>query len=182
MIFGPKTIALKSGTQAIFRSPTTDDAAALLEYLRITAEETPYLLRYPEECNMTMEEEVAFIAHTLRNPSVTMILCEINGVIAGNCRLERHNKLKTRHRASIGIALKKEFWNLGIGTAMFTEMIRLAREAGICQLELEVFETNRRAMALYEKMGFRIAAEHPNAIRLRDGTMLCEYLMVKELV
>jgi hypothetical protein len=30
-------------------------------------------------------------------------------------------------------------------------------------------------------MGFRIAGVHPNAIRLKDGTMLNEYLMIKEL-
>ena len=34
--------------------------------------------------------------------------------------------MKTKHRASIGIALVSEYWNQGIGTKMFEEMICLA--------------------------------------------------------
>ena len=65
---------------------------------------------------------------------------------------------------------------------MFGEMLRLAKEQGIEQLELEVVEGNTRAMALYEKMGFRVVGAKPNAIRLKDGTMRKDFYMVKELV
>ena len=33
----------------------------------------------------------------------------------------------------------------------------------------------------YEKMGFRITGVNPNAIRLRDGTLLNEYCMIREI-
>ena len=39
----------------------------------------------------------------------------------------------------------------------------------------------RRARALYEKMGFRITGVKPNAIRLKDGTLLNEYSMIREI-
>lgn len=182
MIYPSKEVKLKNGTAAVLRSPTVADAAALLDYLRVTAEETDFLLRYPEECTMTVEQEEAYLHRSLQDPNTVMILCEVDGKIAGNCNLARHNKLKTRHRASIGIALMSEFWGLGIGTAMFEELICLAKQQGIEQLELEVFADNQRAMALYKKMGFRIAAEHPRAIRRKDGTYVSEYLMVREVV
>lgn len=130
---------------------------------------------------MTVEQEEKFIQNVLESPDDTMILCEVDGEIAGNCHLMRHNKIKNRHRAMVAIALVKKFWNLGIGTAMFEEMIAAARQQGIEQLELEVIEDNERAMALYKKMGFRVTGEKPNAIRLSDGTMLKEYYMVREL-
>ena len=79
------------------------------------------------------------------------------------------------------IALLKEYWNLGIGTAMFQEMIRMAQERGIERLELEVLEGNENAMRLYEKMGFRMVSAIPDAIRLKDSTRLKEYYMIKEL-
>ena len=61
-------------------------------------------------------------------------------------------------------------------------MIRIAKERPcLRQLELEFIEGNSRARALYEKFGFRIAGVHPDAIRLKDGTMLAEYLMIKSL-
>lgn len=181
MYYETKEIKIKNGKTAILRSPTVEDADALLEYLKITAEETPFLLRCPEEYTMTVEQEEDFLRGTLQSANVTMILCEVDGRLAGNCQLARKDRIKTRHRGMIGIALVREFWNLGIGTAMFHEMIRLAKEQGIEQLELEVIEGNQRAMALYEKMGFRVVGEKPNAIRLKDGTMLKEFYMVKEL-
>lgn len=49
------------------------------------------------------------------------------------------------------------------------------------QIELEFVEENNRARALYEKMGFKILGLTPNAIRLKDGTFLCEYKMIKEI-
>jgi len=82
----------------------------------------------------------------------------------------------------VAIALLKEYWNQGIGTRLFQEMIRIAEEnENILQMELEFVEGNARARALYEKMGFRIVGITPNAIRLKDGTLLNEYYMIREI-
>lgn len=55
------------------------------------------------------------------------------------------------------------------------------REQGLTQLELEFIEGNERGRHLYEKMGFAVVAEKPNAIRLKDGTTLKEFFIIKEL-
>ena len=81
------------------------------------------------------------------------------------------------HFPSVSVGLWKEYWNLGIGTAMFEELIAEARRRGVMLLELEFIEGNTRARALYEKMGFRIVGLRPDGIRLRDGTLCNEYLM-----
>jgi len=65
MQFREKEIKLKDGRTAILRSPNMEDAQALLDYMKITAAETPYLLRTPEECTMTLKAEEAFIAASL---------------------------------------------------------------------------------------------------------------------
>lgn len=181
MEFATKEITLKNGKIAVLRRPVIADAAALVEYLRVTATETDFLLRYPEECTMTVTQEEAYLRNSLEDSNQIMILCEVDGELAGNCNMNRYNRIKTRHRASIGIALTKAYWGQGIGTAMFTELIRLAKGEGITQLELEVLEDNTRGIALYQKMGFRVAAEHPNAIRRKDGTLVNELLMIKEI-
>ena len=181
MYFEPKEIRLKDGRTALFRSPLVSDAAELIEYLKITAEETDFLLRTPEECNLTLEQEENYIRHALTSNESLVICCFVDGIHAGNCDLRPHTKNKNRHRANIGIALKKEFWGLGIGTAMFEEMIAIANAWGLMQLELEVFEGNERAMGLYRKMGFEIVSYVPNAIRMSDGTFRKEFLMIKSL-
>lgn len=181
MIFAEKEICLKDGQSAILRSPRLEDAVQMLEYLIVTSGETPYLIRYPEECTETPEQEAAFLQKMIDSPSDMMIVCIVDGKIAGNCRLSLHKKIKTRHRADVAIALTREFWRLGIGTAMFQEMICRAKELGISQLELEVIDGNERAIALYRKMGFEIVATKPGAIRLKDGTLLDEHIMMKNI-
>ena len=74
----------------------------------------------------------------------------------------------------------KEYWNQGIGTRLFQELIRIAEEnPNLIQMELDFVEGNSRARALYEKMGFRITGVKPNAIRLKDGTLRNEYSIIR---
>ena len=181
MIYSEIYIPLKDGRTALFRSPTARDAEEMLTYLKTTAGETPYLLRTPEECTMTLPEEEAFLEAAVNAEYDVMILCTVDGKLAGNCRIIRKNKAKNRHRGTVMIALRKDFWNLGIGTAMCEEMIALAKQWGLMQIELEVIEGNTRTMALYHKMGFEVTGFTPDAIQLEDGTLLKEFIMVKKL-
>ena len=174
---------LKDGRKAVIRSPRDEDIQGMLDYLIITAGETDFLLRYPEECGRyTPEGEKALFDRMNASDTEAMLVCTVEGKVAGNCQITWNNRIKTGHRASVAIALIKEYWGQGIGTRMFEEMIRIAKtNERLIQLELEYVEGNSRARALYEKMGFRITGVRPNAIRLKDGTLLNEYTMIKEL-
>lgn len=100
----------------------------------------------------------------------------------GNCAISIPTSIKKKHRASVSIALLSEYWNQGIGTRMFQEMIRIAESfEDVIQIELDFVEGNTRARHLYEKMGFRITGVRPNAIRLKNGSLLNEYMMVREI-
>lgn len=174
---------LKDGRSAVIRSPREEDAQGMLDYLYASSGETEFLLRYPEECGKyTIEGEKALVERVNRSENEAMLVCIVEGKLAGNCHIGWSNGIKTRHRASVAIALLKEFWNQGIGTRLFKELIRIAEEnEQIMQMELEFIEGNSRARALYEKMGFRITGVRPNAIRLKDGTLLNEYTMIREI-
>ena len=179
MRFTTTTITLKDGRSAILRAPEAADAAELIDFLRQASGETDYLMRKPEECIRTIEAEEAFLARINDSEEDMMILCEVDGRIAGNCQISRKKHLKSRHRGEVAIALLKEFWGLGIGTAMMQRLIDQADAWALMQLELELIEGNARARALYEKMGFRIVALRPDAIRLGSGKLLHEYIMVR---
>ena len=183
MLIPEKEFTLRDGRRAVLRSPREEDIPGMLEYLYISAGETEFILRYPEECGKyTPEGELALFNSINGSESGAMLVCLVEGRVAGNCQIMWKKSMKTRHRAEVAIALLKEYWGQGIGTRLFEEMIALAREKGdTLQLELGFVEGNTRARALYEKMGFRITGVHPNAIRLKDGTMLNEYSMVKQL-
>lgn len=176
-------IILKDGRMAVLRSPKPEDVDGIIEYLLVSAGETEFILRYPEECQKyTRENESEFLKQVNSSDNRIMLVCEVEGRIAGNCEISFGTNLKTRHRASVGIALTSEFWNLGIGTAMLKQLIKFAEERKeLIQIELDFVEGNVRARALYEKMGFRITAVKPDAIRLKDGTLLNEYMMIKKI-
>lgn len=183
MIIKDTAFTLKDGRKALLRSPKDEDIRGVLDYLYVSAGETEFILRYPEECGKyTYEGEKALFDRINASDNEAMLVCIVDGKVAGNCQIAWKTGIKTRHRASVAIALLKEFWNQGIGTRMFEEMIRIAEaNENLIQMELEFVEGNTRARALYEKMGFRITGVNPNAIRLRDGTLLNEYCMIREI-
>lgn len=183
MIIKDTEFTLKDGRKALLRSPKDEDIRGVLDYLYVSAGETEFILRYPEECGKyTYEGEKALFDRINASDNEAMLVCIVDGKVAGNCQIAWKTGLKTRHRASVAIALLKEFWNQGIGTRMFEEMIRIAEaNENLIQMELEFVEGNTRARALYEKMGFRITGVNPNAIRLSDGTLLNEYCMIREI-
>ncbi len=187
MIFAPKTITLKDGREAIFRSPELSDCPALINYLLTTATETDFLMSDPRESGrwegeegLRREEEI--IGDNISSPDKLMICCFVDGELAGNCFIGYNTRVKTAHRATVGVGLIKKYWGLGIGTAMFNELIQNAYErGGIMQIELDYLEGNTRALGLYEKMGFKEVAHRPNAVKLADGRLLDEISMVKVL-
>ena len=178
MKFDAKTITLKDGRSAVLRMPDEADAEDMLNYLIETAGETEFLLAYPEERQgMTVEREADFIERMTQDENCLFLVCEVEGRVAGCCQVDFQTRMKTAHRGTVAIGLRKAYWGLGIGTAMFREMIDVSRRRGLMILELEFIEGNTRARALYEKMGFRIVGLRPDGIRLRDGTLCNEYLM-----
>ena len=135
MIYKTRSITLKDGRSAVLRAPRESDAEEMLEYLRTASGETEFLASYPEELKFTAEGERAYLKNNLDSPNAMMLVCEVDGRIAGNSQLVFMSSLKTRHRAAVMIGLLREYWGLGIGGALFREMEREAREHGTEQLE-----------------------------------------------
>lgn len=183
MIFKETKFELKDGREALLRSPCEKDAEQILKFIIRASGETDYLNMYPEEfADFTLEQEKSFVNENFCNQNEMMIACFVNGEVAGNCQISFRTRMKDHHRASVAIAILQEYWNLGIGTKMFEEMIQIAEKRdGVCQIELDFIEGNTRARRLYEKMGFRITGVKPDAIRLKDGTLVNEYMMLKRL-
>lgn len=181
MFFETQVKTLKNGKIAVFRAPKTEDAKEMLEYLKDCARETNFILRCPEECTESIEKEAEFLSNSLLSEQHMMIVCTVDGEIAGNCNISFRQRIKTRHRASLGIAIRKRFLGLGIGTILLEQSIQTAKTKDILQIELGYIDGNERAKHLYEKMGFAVFGKIPNAIRLKDGQFLDEIQMMLQL-
>ena len=183
MTFEPVEIILKDGRTAVLRTAQIADAAEMLAFRIKSLGQTDYLMQYPEEMtDYTIEKQLNFINRMIDSPNDKMFTVIVDGRIAGTGQVSFNSRIKTRHKAGIGIALLEEYWGLGIGSAIFTEIIKTAQgREGVELLELEVIEGNDRAIGLYKKFGFEIVAQKPDAIRLKDGTSLKEITMQKRL-
>ena len=181
MIFEPRQWQLRDGRTCLMRPPLITDAAGMLQTLRAVSSQSSFLLRVPEECVETEQEEADFLTRMRDDSNRAMILAAVGGDIAGSALLSRHTRAKTRHRCDIGLALKKEYWHLGIGSSMMELLITLARGMGCLVMELECVQGNERALRLYERFGFFIFGQRPQGVRQPDGTFADEILMQKRL-
>lgn len=150
-----KSFLLKDGRSCTIRNPRREDAVNLIEYLKVTASETPYLIREPEEITITLEEEYDYIQKVTESEHALLLIAEVDGKHAGNCALNSCGTFQRyRHRCGVAIALYQEFCGMGIGKRMLKER-------------------------LYKQLGFQIYGTLPHAVKYKDGTYEDEYLMVK---
>ncbi|MBQ2707088.1 MAG: GNAT family N-acetyltransferase [Clostridia bacterium] len=182
MTLEPVSIRDTLGREVVLRHAQPADAAALIEYLKITAAETPYLIREPDEITLTLEEEIGFIERKEKEPRELLLIALVNGKHVGNCSLMRIAPYRRyAHRCSIAIALYEEYCGCGIGRRMLQTVLDAARQAGYTQAELEVLSDNRRAIALYRKLGFEKFGTLPDNVRYADGTCADADWMMKKL-
>ena len=111
MIISDIEYTMKDGRKALIRSPKEEDIQGMLDYLYQSACETEFILRYPEECGKyTPEAEKQLFDRINASDSEAMLVCLVDGRVAGNCQIMWKNSIKTRHRASVAIALLKNYW------------------------------------------------------------------------
>ena len=183
MKYEARSITLKDGRVCTLRSAEKGDAAEMLRYMVQVLGETPYLLSSPEEfAAMPVEKEEAFIESTLAAERAVMITAFDGDRIIGSADLRSAGeRLRVRHRCGMGITILREYWSVGLGSAMMEAVIDCAKALGYEQLELDVVASNRRALGLYLKYGFNVYGCHPNKIRYADGTYADDYMMYKTL-
>lgn len=176
------TFQLKNGREVFLRSPEEKDANAMLQYLKMVAEETDFLVRYPEEITKTVEEEAVFLQGQLAAERSFMLSAFDGNRIVGNVSINAvGSQQKLRHRASVGIAVIKECWGLGLGRQFMMLAEEQAYRCGYEQIELGVYENNVAARSLYTQLGYEETGQTPHAFRLQKGTYVDEIMMVKML-
>ncbi|MCD8007807.1 MAG: hypothetical protein LUF68_02545, partial [Clostridiales bacterium] len=83
MRFPAQAFPLPGGVTCTLRSPEPEDAAALLDYLRVTSGETENVVRYPEEVTMSEAEEGAFLQQCAASERQVMLAVFGAGQVLG---------------------------------------------------------------------------------------------------
>ena len=163
-----KIVKMKDGRVCILRNGEERDGQAALANFLLTHEQTDYLLTYPDENTMTAEQESRFLQRKADSETEIEILAEVDGAVAGLAGIEAAGgQNKIHHRADFGISIDRQFWNLGIGTALMNACIECAEKAGYEQIELSVVAENESAIAMYRKAGFEEYGRNPRGFKSR---------------
>lgn len=172
-----------NGHELVLRSAVREDAETLVPYLKRVCGETRFLRFEEDECTeVTKEQEEAFITGHMDNPRACLIIAELDGVYVGNASFAPVGpSRRNRHRADMGIALYQAYTGMGIGKRMFALALEAIRKSDFEGAELIVVADNVRAIAMYEKFGFRETGRIIKANRYDDGTYSDDIIMSMEL-
>lgn len=170
MYYSEKSFTVKNGVTVTVRTPDKSEAEEVLSFIVKACGQSPYLLSTPDDFWIDARREAEWIEANTKSKNYFLAVY-LDGVIIGDCNINFFTHKKDKHRAEVGIAIDKAYWDLGIGSLLFDELIALARATeGIEQIELGVVSTNERARHLYMKKGFTTTGVIPRALKNPDGT------------
>ena len=98
------------------------------------------------------------------------LVAEHHRRVVGAVLLRRSPAAFLQHHALLGIELHRDFRGTGLGTALIQHALTWGRDHGIEMVRLGVLDSNPRARALYERLGFRSTGYIPGFVKRPDGT------------
>lgn len=170
----PKKVTLKSGRAVVIRQARPSDAVGLIEFRTHVFEEAgEFLVTQAGEYRQTFDELERIIAHYLYQPNALMLLAfdvEAAAQPVAEITFSGQMRRRSRHVGEFGMTSREAYWDSGIGTLLLTELLSWAGDHPFVEkVTCEVFETNPRARALYEKLGFKEEGRLLGQYRRSDG-------------
>lgn len=159
------------------RSLDADDANDFNDLRLRALKEHPdaFLSSYEEERARSVETVAGRLRRGAESPDEFILGAYLWGELIGMVGLFRERNEKTRHKATIwGMYVPSEWQGRGVGRALLTEAIRLARMIpGLERLNISFVVGNERAGNLYASLGFESYGVEPSAL-LVNGEYLDE--------
>ena len=95
---------------------------------------------------------------------IAFVALEPSGDLAG---IVRYAAGPERETAEFGILVRSDIKGHGLGSALLRHLVDYARAEGVGRLEGLVLTENTRMLALCRELGFKIAADPSDPVRLR---------------
>ncbi len=117
----------------------------------------------------------AFVRPNIANGGPQFVALDGEPVV-GWCDICPSDKPAFRHCGTMGMGVLSEYRHRGLGTRLLAAAIARAREIGLERVELEVYERNEPAVALYRKLGFQVEGRKIRSCKI-DGIYDNDLLM-----
>lgn len=175
-----KSFVSKSGKPIVLRFAQLSDLEQMTKYINDVSAENTFITLSGEV--LTLEEEAKYLQDALdkieRNEAIKVFAFH-NNLLIGSADISRLIR-RSKHVGHVGISIKKEYRDEGIGFEMLKTLIDLARNLEYKLFELTVFAINEPAIHLYKKVGFIEAGRVPKKFYYK-GKLEDQLIMYKEL-
>lgn len=131
---------------------------------------------------LSLKEEKEFLKSTfeqIKRHQQVFLVARCKNDIIGTTGISLR-KGRQNHIGEFGITIRKNYRRIGLGSYLMKEIIKLAKKQLKPQpkiIRLNVFPTNKPAIELYKKQGFRKAAKIPLQIEYQ-GKLIKEVIML----
>lgn len=164
----------------IIRAIEASDARSFIHLQEEIFQQTDFMYNMKNELDLTVQQLRKDLGYWKQLKNRTILLCILNGIFAGYAVIHGYKHSKTKHVASVRIAVKDEHQRQGIGSELLKAAERWSKQRDISRLEASVMEHNESALNLFKKLGFQQEGIRQNAIKLND-TFINEYSLSKIL-
>lgn len=168
-----RTLRDREGRILVVRQVVESDASRMVRLMRRLLDETPYMLRLPEEQRSSASDEARYIRHLHASGNSTLFFAESERSAVGTLIVTGGALQRLAHVGYIGMGVLSDWWGAGVGTALLETAIDWARHHPVLRkLSLQVYENNERGLRLYRRIGFVEEGRLINEVRLDDGTLV----------
>jgi RimJ/RimL family protein N-acetyltransferase len=143
------TATLKDGKVVQIRELGVEDKDKLIEMYGSLSDEAlrwgmpPYSREVIEKWYGNIQNLIALVAFDVDR-------------IVGHAQILKFLHPRRKDSGDLIIYLHQDFHNRGLGTVMLGRLLESAREQGMHRISLHVIADNRRAVHVYQKLGFKI--------------------------
>lgn len=162
------------------RHITPDDAEKFVNLILQVERESDFMIFEADERKLTPEQQRSQIEMMLKEDNSTILVAEVEENLVGYLVAKGGRARRNNHTVYLVVGILDQYRGKGIGTKLFTELENWARNHKIHRLELTVIRSNRAALFLYSKMGFRIEGIKRDSLFI-NGQYVDEYYMSKIL-
>ena len=167
----------RDGQKVILRTPRREDLDDLMELINSLVDEKAEIAL---TVKVTREEEAEWLPKMLarlEKDELFFLVAEVDRKVVASSDIHILGG-DEKHVGVIGIVIKSGFRGLGIGTEMVKTLVEQAALLKLKVLMLHVFATNKRAVHVYEKVGFVQTGRVPKK-HFRQGRYIDEVIMTK---
>ena len=164
----------------IIREAESEDVEKLTYLIQEVDKSSEYMLWEPGEREISADKQLKMLEGLRKSGNSTIFVAENSDALVGYLFSIGGNARRNKHAAYIVIGILETYRGMGIGTKLFNELDRWAKNHNIHRLELTVVTKNESGLALYRKAGFEIEGTKIKSL-LIDGELVDEYYMAKLL-